>query len=165
MIVATKGYINYNNKKVYLLPVTVLPPMSTSKANCARNYLYTSLHQLTVAIYLFSAICVKIIRHMEWGAPWSESLDQRNSWLKNITVKHIFTTHLKKYDSLLSEQSQNISHYDILWLTESIKSFLTEFYRDGEDGGKDFKYGQQLVRTKLFWCNSIWNGYLRFLLT
>ncbi|KAK2171405.1 hypothetical protein NP493_1071g00032 [Ridgeia piscesae] len=29
---------------------------------------------------------------------------------------------------------------------ESIKSFLTEFYRDGDDGSKDFKYGQQLVR-------------------
>ncbi|XP_070537704.1 DNA replication licensing factor mcm7-like [Ptychodera flava] len=29
---------------------------------------------------------------------------------------------------------------------EKIKQFLGEFYLDSEDGGKDFKYGQQLVR-------------------
>lgn len=47
----------------------------------------------------------------------------------------------------------------MLLLTENIKSFLTEFYRDGEDGGKDFKYGQQLVSSTFYIpchpCNSV----------
>ena len=30
-------------------------------------------------------------------------------------------------------------------ISEKIKTFLREFYVDGEDGGKDFVYGQQLV--------------------
>ena len=30
-------------------------------------------------------------------------------------------------------------------VSEKIKSFLSEFYVDGSDGGKDFVYGQQLV--------------------
>ena len=29
---------------------------------------------------------------------------------------------------------------------EKLRAFLAEFYTDAEDGGKDFKYGQQLVR-------------------
>lgn len=29
---------------------------------------------------------------------------------------------------------------------DKIKTFLREFYKDGEDGGKDFVYGQQLVK-------------------
>ena len=29
---------------------------------------------------------------------------------------------------------------------EKIKTFLGEFYNDADDGGKDFKYGQQLVQ-------------------
>lgn len=28
---------------------------------------------------------------------------------------------------------------------EKIKTFLAEFYLDGDDGGKDFVYGKQLV--------------------
>ena len=37
-----------------------------------------------------------------------------------------------------------------MFLTEKIKTFLREFYVDGEDGGKDFVYGQQLVFIFLF---------------
>ena len=32
--------------------------------------------------------------------------------------------------------------------TDKIKTFLSEFYVDGSDGGKDFIYGQQLVGAK-----------------
>lgn len=29
--------------------------------------------------------------------------------------------------------------------SDKIKTFLREFYKDGDDSGKDFVYGQQLV--------------------
>jgi len=33
----------------------------------------------------------------------------------------------------------------IFCFADKIKTFLREFYKDGEDRGKDFVYGQQLV--------------------
>lgn len=40
-------------------------------------------------------------------------------------------------------------HPWIFSVAEKIKTFLREFYVDGEDGGKDFVYGQQLVLVNL----------------
>ena len=39
-------------------------------------------------------------------------------------------------------------------IPEKLKSFLAEFYQETEDGGKDFKYGQQLVSESTFFLNA-----------
>lgn len=47
-----------------------------------------------------------------------------------------------KLDNTLHANVNYFLHY---FLVETIKRFLAEFYEDAKDGGKDFKYGQQLV--------------------